>query len=139
MLCCGGADRVLTRFPTLERTLGRTPTSTLTLAPSLTLALYPRADRLAIAKRGGGTHYTDEERAAAATAYKRLGVLYEYTSMASQLADKAEQCRRLGGVLAAQRCLKEEKILERFAQLQKQVSYTFACSVVWSGSKAVVR
>ena len=78
------------------------------------------ADRLAIPKRGGGLHYSDDERQAAAEAYERIGVLYEYTLMASQLADKAENCQRIAGVLAAQSSLTTAKVLERFAQLQKQ-------------------
>lgn len=69
------------------------------------------ADRLAIASKGGGLHYSELERKEAAEAYGRVGVLYEYTSMASQLADKAAACRSIEGILAAQRELTTAKVL----------------------------
>lgn len=68
------------------------------------------ADRLAIAKKGGGLHYSEGERREAAEAYGRVGVLYEYTAMVLQLADKADACRSLAGILAAQRALTTAKV-----------------------------
>ncbi|KAL1496047.1 hypothetical protein AB1Y20_014676 [Prymnesium parvum] len=85
--------------------------------------------RLAIPRKGGGTHFSAEEQAEADAAYARVGVLYEYVSASTQLASKAEQLRRLSeerlalcarSALAVQSHLSSHKRLERFAQVQSQ-------------------
>ena len=59
-------------------------------------------ERLAIPRKGGGLHFGEPERREAAAAYARLGVLYEFVSLSSQLAERAEACRRLAAGRAAQ-------------------------------------
>uniref|UniRef100_A0A7S4BEA8 PH domain-containing protein n=2 Tax=Chrysotila carterae TaxID=13221 RepID=A0A7S4BEA8_CHRCT len=78
------------------------------------------SDRLRIAKKGGGLHFSEEELQLAAKAYARVGVLYEYVTLSEQLSDKANQLRRAPMILASQRQLTRQKKLERYAKMAEQ-------------------
>lgn len=54
--------------------------------------------RLAIPKKGGGMHFSNDEQAVADAAYSRMGTLYEYVAASSQLSSKREQMLRLAQV-----------------------------------------
>jgi hypothetical protein len=76
--------------------------------------------RLAIAKKGGGMHYSDEERGLADVAYGRVSQLYEYVTASRQLSSKAEQLPRLASTLAIQKALTTQQRLVRMATAQRQ-------------------
>jgi hypothetical protein len=76
--------------------------------------------RLAIAKKGGGMHYSDEERGLADVAYGRVSQLYEYVTASRQLSAKAEQLPRLASTLAIQKALTTQQKLVRMATAQRQ-------------------
>ena len=76
--------------------------------------------RLAIAKKGGGMHYSDEERSLADAAYGRVSQLYEYVTASRQLSSRAEQLPRLASTLAIQKALSTQQRLERMATAQRQ-------------------
>ena len=77
------------------------------------------AERLAIPKKGGGTHYTADEVALAGRAYARVAALYDYARLSRQLVDAAAQLRRIDAALAAQKSLSRQQRLERFAKAQR--------------------
>ena len=78
------------------------------------------ANRLEIGRRdGGGWHFSASERAVAGEAYARVGPLYEYVTMSTQLADRASQCYGLGAALAVQRDLPHPKIIEKYEKLNE--------------------
>ena len=54
--------------------------------------------RLKIGKKGGGEHFDEAQRRAAAAAYGRVGALYEYASLSSQLAAVRAQLDGARGV-----------------------------------------
>ena len=76
--------------------------------------------RLKIGKKGGGEHFDEAQRADADAAYGRVGALYEYASLSSQLREKAEQLSRIAAALEVQKEMSRLKRLERFATLQSQ-------------------
>jgi hypothetical protein len=71
--------------------------------------------RLLIAKKGGGHHYSDQERELADAAYGRVGVLYDYCTASSQLAGVAERLPRLMDTLGAQKHLSKLQRVEKCA------------------------
>ena len=76
--------------------------------------------RLKIGKKGGGEHFDESQRRDADAAYGRVGALYEYASLSSQLREKAEQLSRIAAALEVQKEMSRLKRLERFATLQSQ-------------------
>ena len=76
--------------------------------------------RLKIGKKGGGEHFDEAQRRDADAAYGRVGALYEYASLSSQLREKAEQLSRIAAALEVQKEMSRLKRLERFATLQSQ-------------------
>ena len=76
--------------------------------------------RLKIGKKGGGEHFDESQRRDADAAYGRVGALYEYASLSSQLREKAEQLSRMRGGAGVQKEMSRLKRLERFATLQSQ-------------------
>lgn len=77
-------------------------------------------ERLVIAKKGGGSHYTAAELKLATQAYARVACVYDFASLSKQLLDKAQQLSRIAEALAAQKQLSRLKRVERFAKLQQQ-------------------
>lgn len=75
--------------------------------------------RLAIARRGGGFHFSEQEMALADSAYARVAPLYAYVTAASQLAEKAELLPRLLETLNVQKQLSKHQKVEKAAAAQK--------------------
>lgn len=70
-------------------------------------------DRLLIAKKGGGHHFSEGERELADAAYARVGALYDYVTASEQLAEVAERLPRLVETLGVQKQLSKLQRVEK--------------------------
>jgi chemotaxis protein histidine kinase CheA len=74
-------------------------------------------ERLAIKKKGGGFHFDDEVRAAAAAAYVRVGVLHSCVTWHEQLSTRATSISSAVGAMRGGKSLSKPKMLERCTEL----------------------
>jgi len=76
------------------------------------------AERLVISKKGGGSHFNDEDLALASRAHARASALYDFAIRARQLRQRAANVTALSAALEANPSLSRDK---RIARLHEAV------------------